>query len=189
MYKWIKVIIILMIFGTFLGACANNPEQGERTQDVEVEAPAGAESPTNESSQTSESGGAVEAPIVTENSTSEFPQTLGYTAQPPVVDPAKGYFVGEIADGIYWLSGSQYQTMFLTTGEGVIAIDAPQPIGGSYLEAIKEVTDEPITHVIYSHAHNDHIGAAGMFPPDIEYIGPSRCYGFFVWGSCANDNI
>ena len=60
--------------------------------------------------------------------------------------------------------------MFFTTGEGVIAIDAPQPIGESYLKAIQEVTDEPITHVIYSHAHNDHIGAASMFPRDIDYI-------------------
>jgi glyoxylase-like metal-dependent hydrolase (beta-lactamase superfamily II) len=78
--------------------------------------------------------------------------------------------VDEIADGIYWLSGSRYQTLFFTTGEGVIVIDAPQPMGRSYLEAIQEVTDEPITHMIYSHAHNDHVGAAGMFPPNIDYI-------------------
>ena len=147
MYKWPKVIIILISVGTLLGACSNNPEQAEMTEVVEVE-----------------------PPVVAENSTNEFSQTLGYTEQPPVVDPAKGYFVDEIADGVFWLSGSHYQTMFLTTGEGVIAIDAPQPIGQSYLEAIQEVTDEPITHVIYSHAHNDHIGAAGMFPPDIEVI-------------------
>ena len=44
----------------------------------------------------------------------EFPQTLAYTQQPPAVDPAKGYFVDEIADGIYWVMGSQYQAMFLS---------------------------------------------------------------------------
>ena len=33
--------------------------------------------------------------------------------------------------------------MFLTTGEGVIVIDAPQPLGEKYLEAVAEVTDEP----------------------------------------------
>jgi glyoxylase-like metal-dependent hydrolase (beta-lactamase superfamily II) len=147
MYKWIKVITILISAGTLLGACSNNPEQVEVTQVVEVE-----------------------SPVAAENSTNEFPQTLGYTQQPPIVDPATGYFVDEIADGIYWLSGSRYQTMFLTTGEGVIVIDAPQPIGQSYLEAIEEVTDEPITHVVYSHAHSDHIGGAGMFPPNIDYI-------------------
>ena len=150
MYNWPKVIIILISVGTFLGACSNNPEQAEVTEVVEVETPVATEYSTNDN----------------EYSTDKFSQTLGYTEQPPVVDPAKGYFVDEIADGVYWLSGSRYQTMFLTTGEGVIAIDAPQPIGQSYLEAIQAVTDEPITHVIYSHAHNDHIGAAGMFPPN-----------------------
>jgi len=96
---------------------------------------------------------------------------LKYTQEAPMIDPEKGYFVEEIADGIYWLIGSGYQVMFLTTGEGVIVIDAPQPIGEKYLQAVQEVTDEPITHMIYSHSHADHTGAAGqIFPIDIEYI-------------------
>ena len=111
-----------------------------------------------------------ETPVVTDNSSDEFPQTLGYTENPPTIDPVRGYFVDEIADGIYWLIGNNYQTLFFTTGQGVIVIDAPQAFGTSYLEAIREVTDEAITHLIYSHAHNDHVGAAGIFPPDIEYI-------------------
>jgi glyoxylase-like metal-dependent hydrolase (beta-lactamase superfamily II) len=61
--------------------------------------------------------------------------------------------------------------MFLATGEGVIAVDAPQPLGDKYLQAIQETTDEPITHMIYSHAHPDHVGAAGqIFPANITYI-------------------
>lgn len=100
-----------------------------------------------------------------------FPEALSYTVQSPVIDPEKEYHVAEIADGIYWLVGSGYQTMFLTTGQGVIVIDAPQPIGEKYLSAIDEVTDEPITHMIYSHHHKDHTGAAGqIFPADIAYV-------------------
>ena len=60
--------------------------------------------------------------------------------------------------------------MFLTTGEGVIVVDAPPTIGDKILKAIAEVTDEPITHVIYSHSHADHIGAAGLFPASATYI-------------------
>jgi glyoxylase-like metal-dependent hydrolase (beta-lactamase superfamily II) len=101
----------------------------------------------------------------------DFPESIMYTQNPPTIDEEKGYFVDEIADGIYWLVGSGYQVMFLTTGEGVIVIDAPQPIGEKYLQAIQEVTNEPITHMIYSHSHADHTGAAGqIFPSDIEYI-------------------
>ena len=100
-----------------------------------------------------------------------FPESMIYTKQAPSIDPEKGYFVDEIADGLFWLTGSGYQVMFLTTGEGVIVTDAPQPLGEKYIQAIREVTDKPITHMIYSHSHPDHTGAAGkIFPADIEYI-------------------
>ena len=85
------------------------------------------------------------------------------TAKGPAI-PSKGYLVEEIRDGIFWITDGAYNTMFLVTDEGVIAVDAPPTIGKNYLKAISEVTDKPITHVIYSHAHIDHIGAAGIFP-------------------------
>ena len=46
----------------------------------------------------------------------------------------------------------------------------PQTMGKNYLKAIAEVTDKPVTHVIYSHYHLDHIGAAGMFPENATFI-------------------
>ena len=98
-------------------------------------------------------------------------ETLQYTWEGPTSDSDKEYFVGEIAEGVYWLVSSGYQTMFVTTGEGVIVIDAPQPIGSKYVSAINDVTGEPITHMIYSHHHQDHTGAAGqIFPDTIQYI-------------------
>lgn len=84
--------------------------------------------------------------------------------------PEKGYLVEEIRDNLYWVTDGSYNTMFLVTDEGVVAIDAPPSIGQNYLNAIAEVTDKPITHVIYSHAHLDHIGAAGIFPKNATYI-------------------
>jgi glyoxylase-like metal-dependent hydrolase (beta-lactamase superfamily II) len=87
---------------------------------------------------------------------------------PPI--PEEGYLVEEIRDNLYWVTDGTYDTMFLVTDEGVVAIDAPPSIGQNYLKAIANVTDKPITHVIYSHAHLDHIGAAGMFPKNATYI-------------------
>ena len=92
------------------------------------------------------------------------------TARGPQIDYSKGYLVEEIQDGLYWITDGAYNTMFLTTGQGVIAVDAPPTIGENYLNAIQEVTDEPITHVIYSHTHNDHVGSANIFPDDVIYI-------------------
>ncbi len=95
---------------------------------------------------------------------------LKYIQEPPTIDPEKGYFVVEIADGLYWLNDFAYQVMFLTTGEGVIVVDVPPSMGENILNAIAEVTDEPVTHVIYSHIHKDHIGAANIFPDTVTII-------------------
>src|SRR5918997_5915409 len=89
----------------------------------------------------------------------------------PTISPEKGYFVEEIRDGLYWITDGSYNTMFLVTDEGVVAVDAPPSIGANYLRAISEVTDQPITYVIYSHSHLDHIGAAAsIFPENATYI-------------------
>ena len=106
----------------------------------------------------------VEMKIHPEKMTSSAP--LPDTAKGPVIDFTKGYLVEEIKDGLYWVTDGAYNTIFLTTGEGVIVVDAPPSIGENYLNAIAEVTEEPITHVIYSHTHIDHIGAASIFPDD-----------------------
>jgi len=40
---------------------------------------------------------------------------------------------------------------------GVVVVDAPPPLEQHLLRAIAEVTTKPITHLIYSHTHADHI--------------------------------
>src|ERR671914_363366 len=97
------------------------------------------------------------------------------TAIGPTIPPEKGYFVEEIRDGLYWVTDGSYNTMFLVTDEGVVAIDAPPSIGANYLNAISEVTDKPITYVIYSHSHLDHIGAAAsIFPENATFIAHEK---------------
>ena len=87
---------------------------------------------------------------------------------PPI--PPKGYLVEEIRDGLYWVTDGAYNTMFMVTDRGVVAVDAPPSLGQKYLKAIAEVTDKPVNYLIYSHAHIDHIGAAGLFPKNVTII-------------------
>lgn len=119
------------------------------------------------------------APVTEESMMEEEPamkdqtissSVLKYIQEPPTIDLEKGYFVVEIADGLYWLNDFAYQVMFLTTGEGVIVVDVPPSMGENILNAIAEVTNEPVTHVIYSHIHKDHIGAANIFPDTVTII-------------------
>lgn len=84
-------------------------------------------------------------------------------ARPPKL-PGKGYLVDELGAGLYGIRNGIDQSLFLVGGGEVVAIDAPEAFGEKVLAAIAEVTSRPVTHVIYSHAHADHIGAAHLFP-------------------------
>nr|WP_319486321.1 MBL fold metallo-hydrolase [uncultured Cohaesibacter sp.] len=85
-----------------------------------------------------------------------------------------GYHIKELNDGVYWVSGGWYDCMFVCTGNGVIAVDAPPSLGEHLLDAIASVTDEPVTHMVYSHWHADHVGAASMFGPNIKRIAHEK---------------
>ncbi|MER7936406.1 MULTISPECIES: MBL fold metallo-hydrolase [unclassified Streptomyces] len=84
---------------------------------------------------------------------------------------ADGYHVGRIDGHLYWVTDSYYQAMFLTTTRGVVLVDAPPTIGHNLQRAINDVTrangrPSKVTHLVYSHSHADHIGAAGIFGHD-----------------------
>jgi glyoxylase-like metal-dependent hydrolase (beta-lactamase superfamily II) len=83
-------------------------------------------------------------------------------AQGPAI-PKSGYLVGEIGERTYWVTDGLYQMIFLVTGEGVVAVDAPPTIGNNILRAIASVTKSPVTHAIYSHHHADHTGAMVLY--------------------------
>lgn len=84
--------------------------------------------------------------------------------------PSKGYLVGKLGDNLYSVTDGAYNTMFMVTDKGVVAVDAPPSLGQKYLKAIAEVTNKPVNYLIYSHAHIDHIGAAGLFPKNVSVI-------------------
>ena len=79
------------------------------------------------------------------------------------VDPKKGFLVKEVKPNIYIVTEGIYQSVFVTTGSGVVLFDAPPSFADKLPAAVAEVTQEPIRQIVYSHAHLDHIaGAAGL---------------------------
>lgn len=88
------------------------------------------------------------------------------SAQGPTVDRAKGYRLQDFGNGLYMITDNAVQSMFLIYDRGVVVIDAPQSYAPKIRQAIKEVAgDKPITHLIYSHSHADHIGGAKELGP------------------------
>ena len=69
------------------------------------------------------------------------------------------------------------QSMFMVYEDGVVLVDAPNFYGSKIRTAVAEVTSKPITHLVYSHAHRDHIGgtrALGAIPVIIAHAETNR---------------
>jgi glyoxylase-like metal-dependent hydrolase (beta-lactamase superfamily II) len=81
-------------------------------------------------------------------------------AKGPAIDRAKGYRTQKLGDALYMITDGAYQSMFMTYEDGVVVVDAPPSYALQIPKAIAEVTAKPITHLVYSHAHIDHIGGA-----------------------------
>lgn len=87
-------------------------------------------------------------------------QAVPKEALGPAVDPQKGYRIEQLGRGLYMVTDNAYQSMFMVYESGVVVIDAPPSYASRLKQAIAEVTRLPVTHLIYSHAHTDHIGGA-----------------------------
>ncbi|KAJ7726534.1 beta-lactamase-like protein [Mycena metata] len=73
-----------------------------------------------------------------------------------------GYFVESLGHGTYMITDGIYNSMFLVSTKGVIVVDMPPTTGHRLFLAIGNVTHQPITHLVYSHMHADHIGGASL---------------------------
>lgn len=71
----------------------------------------------------------------------------------------------EVAEGVYHFFAFGYSSMVVVGDDGVLVAD-PSFAGRSDMlaEAIKGVTDKPVTHVALSHEHYDHVGGTESFP-------------------------
>ena len=79
-------------------------------------------------------------------------QEVNESAKGPSIDPQKGYRLQKLGLGLYMITDNAYQSMFMVYEKGVVVVDAPPPIAQNIRRAIAEVTDKPITHLIYSHS-------------------------------------
>ncbi|WP_054577515.1 MBL fold metallo-hydrolase [Escherichia coli] len=58
----------------------------------------------------------------------------------------------------YYVQRYFYSTTFYVGDKGVLLFDAPEGRGKYLLQAIRDVTPLPVTALVYSHYHVDHIG-------------------------------
>jgi glyoxylase-like metal-dependent hydrolase (beta-lactamase superfamily II) len=110
----------------------------------------------------------------------EAPTLPDYKSVPPAirarilpVDAKQGYVVKQLKPDVYLITDGGYQSVFVTTGQGVILIDAPPSFAKKIVQAVSETTREPIVELVYSHSHLDHISGAPVVMkqvPDLKIL-------------------
>ena len=95
-------------------------------------------------------------------------------AQPPQQQQGpKIIDVDKIKDNLYVLKGDGGggNTAVFITGNGVVVVDAKNPGWGQpILDKIKELTPKPVTTLINTHTHGDHVSGNVEFPATVEVI-------------------
>lgn len=86
-------------------------------------------------------------------------------AAPKVVE------VEKLKDALYLLKGGGGNTALFLTASGAVVVDTKLPGWGQpLLDAIRKVTDKPVTMVINTHTHYDHTNGQVEFPASVEVV-------------------
>jgi len=79
--------------------------------------------------------------------------------------------VEKVKDNLYVLKGGGGNTSVFITSTGVVVVDAKNPGWGQpILDKIKTLTNKPITTLINTHTHGDHVSGNVEFPASVDII-------------------
>ena len=79
--------------------------------------------------------------------------------------------VEKLKENLFVLKGGGGNTAVFVTANGVVVVDAKNPGWGQpILDKIKELTNKPITTLINTHTHGDHVSGNVEFPPTVDII-------------------
>jgi glyoxylase-like metal-dependent hydrolase (beta-lactamase superfamily II) len=79
--------------------------------------------------------------------------------------------VDKLKDNLYMMRGGGGNSAVFITTAGVVVVDTKNPGWGQpLLDKIKTVTDRPITMIINTHTHGDHVSGNVEFPATVEVV-------------------
>ncbi|MEO8256753.1 MAG: MBL fold metallo-hydrolase [Acidobacteriota bacterium] len=95
--------------------------------------------------------------------------------QPPAAAPAaaapKVVEVQKLRDNLFMLTGGGGNTAVFVRTDGITVVDTKNPGWGQpILDKIKELSPKPITTIINTHTHGDHVSGNVEFPTTVEVI-------------------
>jgi cyclase len=99
--------------------------------------------------------------------------SLGVAAfqQPPAANAPKVVEVEKLRDNLWMLKGGGGNTAVFVRTDGITVVDTKNPGWGQpILDEIKKLSTKPITTIINTHTHGDHVSGNVEFPTTVEII-------------------
>ena len=86
-------------------------------------------------------------------------------AAPPVAE------IQQVKENLFVITGGGGNTAAFVTSGGVVVVDTKLAgWGQAILDKIRTVTSKPVTHIINTHTHGDHVGSNEFFAPSVEIV-------------------
>jgi cyclase len=92
-------------------------------------------------------------------------------AQQPAANAPREVTVEKVKDNLFVLRGGGGNTAVFVMADGVAVVDAKNPgWGAPILAKIKELTPKPVTLLINTHTHGDHVSGNVEFPGSVDVV-------------------
>lgn len=79
--------------------------------------------------------------------------------------------IQKVADNVFVVPGAGGNTGVFVHGKGVVLVDTKLANNGqAILDQVKAVTDRPVTHIVNTHTHGDHVGSNDFFPATVDIV-------------------
>lgn len=96
--------------------------------------------------------------------------------QPQQQRPPATLEIQKVKDTLYVITGGGGNTAAFITEKGVVIVDTKNPgMGPGILEKVKSVTEKPVTMIINTHTHGDHVGSNSAFTGAVEFVAHENC--------------
>ena len=84
--------------------------------------------------------------------------------------------IEQVKPNLYLITGGGGNTAAFITANGVVIVDTKLPNNGpGILEKVKSVTSKPVTMIINTHTHGDHVGSNSAFTGTVEFVAQENC--------------
>jgi len=95
----------------------------------------------------------------------------GIVARQPASGPLQTAALVKVKDNLFVVKGGGGNTAAFVTSTGVVLVDTKLAGWGErIMQQVRSVTDKPVTMIINTHTHGDHVGSNDFFAASVEVV-------------------